>query len=154
MKGFTLIEVLVVVAILSIVIAAIYVVLNIANVTYNLDLGILDLQQNARIAMDWMIKELRESAPGDVSIGAGNDDITFDTPNESNIRYYLDTGQDQIIRKYPPGTERIIANDIGNLNFTLVGNLLEIQITARKPQTPQRQDLTFLLKEKVRLRNE
>ena len=153
MKGFTLFEVLVVVAILSIAIAAIYGVLNIANATYNLDLGILDLQQNSRLAMDWMVKELRESSPAQIAIGAGADDITFDTPNEANIRYYLDTSEDQVIRKHL-GTTRIIANDIENLNFSLIGSLLEIQITANKPQTPQRQDLTFLLKEKVRLRNE
>jgi prepilin-type N-terminal cleavage/methylation domain-containing protein len=154
MKGFTLIEILVVIAILSITIAAIYGVLNIVSMTYNVDLGILDLQQNARQAMDWMVKELRESSPSDITIGAGGDDITFDTPNETNIRYYLDASENQIIRRYPPGTNRIIANNIENLNFSLISSLLEIQITARKPQTPQRQDLSFLLKEQVRLRNE
>ena len=151
MKGFTLSEVLVSLAIMCLIIAGIYGVLNIGNMTYHTDLDILDLQQNARQAMDCMVRELRESSPGDISIGGDNDQIAFDTLNESNIRYYLNASENQIIRRYPPGTTRILANNIESLNFYLTGSILEIRVRGRKTQ---RVDSTFFLKEQVRLRNE
>ena len=151
MKAFTLLEVLVSVVILSLIITGIYSVLNVGNITYNIDLGILDLQQNARQAMDWMVREIRESSPPNIEIGGGNNQITFDTPNEQDIQYYRNTQENQIIREYPTGTTRILANNIEGLNFYLNGNLLEILVTAGKVQT---QDLNFFLKEQVRLRNE
>jgi type II secretory pathway pseudopilin PulG len=154
MWGFTLVDVLVSIAILSLIIAGVFGVLNMGNTTYNTDLSLLDLQQNARQGMDWMVRELRESSSGDINIvpiDADDDQITFNTPNETGIQYYRDMTERQIIREYPAGTTRIIANDINSLNFSLSGNLLEIQVTAIKTQRP---DLTFFLKEQVRLRNE
>lgn len=172
-KAFTLVEVLVSIAILGFLIAGIFGVLNIGTMTYNTNLGRLDLQQNARQAMYWMVRELREASAGEVNIeprvdSLGNyDRITFNTPNESSIRYYRD-GEDidgnnigtQIIREYPAGTYRILANDIHSLSFSLSGDVVESQLTAKK--TVRRRDLCFpapcqnppkTLKEKVRLRN-
>ena len=151
MKAFTLIEVLVSVVILILMITGIYNVLNIGNISYNTNLGLLDLQQNSRQAMGWMVRELRESSPGDIEIGGENNQITFDTLNEEDIQYYRDTQENQIIREYPTGATRILANNIENLNFYLNGSLLEIQVAARKVQAP---DLSYFLKERVRLRNE
>ena len=151
MKGFTLVEILVGLFILSVAIAGIYAVLNIGNMTYYIDMDFLDLQQNARRAMDLMVKELRESSPGDIQITAGGGHITFDTLNELGIEYYFNTQDSQIIREYPPGATRILANNIETLNFNLSGNLLDIQVTARRAQ---RRDISFLLREQVRLRNE
>ena len=151
MKGFTLLEVLVSVAILGIIIAGIFAVSNIGNMTHYSNLEHLELQQNARQAMDLMVRELRESSPGDIIIDEGNSQITFDTLSELGIQYYRDTQENQIIREYPVDTTRILANNIDGLIFYLNGNLLEIQITARRTQ---RRDLTLFLKERVRLRNE
>ncbi|MBL7081198.1 MAG: prepilin-type N-terminal cleavage/methylation domain-containing protein [Candidatus Omnitrophica bacterium] len=150
-RGFSLLEVLVSTAILGFLIAGIYGVLNIGNMTYNTDLGLLDLQQNARQAMHWMVRELRESASSEIVISEDSSQITFNTPNEGGIQYYYDTQENQIIREYPAGTTRILANNIESLNFSLNGSLLEIQVRARKTQRP---DLTLFFKEQVRLRNE
>ncbi|MFH1338439.1 MAG: prepilin-type N-terminal cleavage/methylation domain-containing protein [Candidatus Omnitrophota bacterium] len=150
MKAFTLVEVLVSAAILSLIIAGLYAVLNIGNATFGTDTKLLDLQQNARLAMEWMVRETRESSPAGTQIAGGNS-ITFDTPNEADIQYYRDAANFRLVREYPTGTVRIIANNIETLSFSLSGFVLTIQFTARNPQ---RADLSLSLKQQVRLRNE
>ena len=159
MKGFTLVEILVSAVILCLIIAGLFGVLNIGNATYNTERYLLDLQQKARYVMDRMIRELREGLRSSVNISAGNTRITFNTPDEPGMQYYRDISDidgdgrvDQIFREYPAGTRnKLVQEDIESLNFSLSGNLLQIQITAKKTQRP---DLTFFLKEQVRLRNE
>ncbi len=162
LRGFTLLEVLVSAAILSFLIAGIFGVLNIGNMTYNTDLCLLDLQQSARQALYWMAKELRESSTDDITITVidDNDDkITFDTPNEIGIQYYRDLSdvngdniKEQIIREYPKGTRRILGNNISGLQFSLNNNLLEIRLTANSVALGR--SLSIPLRTKVRLRNE
>jgi len=172
-NGFTLVEVLVSAAILTFLIAGIYAILNIGNMTYYTDMCFLDLHQNARQSMHWMVKEMREAQAADiniVSIDSDDDRVTFDTPNEDDIQYYRDISDvnndsivKQIIREYPVGTYRILANDIGNLSFCCWHDnvcdadcsnsyLLEIQLTADK--TASGRDLSFPLAVKLRLRND
>jgi len=162
MKGFTLVEILVTVLILSFFIGGLFMVLNMGGMTYSTDLCLLDLQQQARLAMHGMIRELRqtneESGRGNLNIVSATE-ITFSIPSGTYsdpwigpIRYYLNNLENQIIREYPAGTEKPIANDIDNLVFSLTGNLLEIQLSCAK--TARRRELSFSLREQVRLRNE
>ena len=157
MKGFTLVEILVSVFILSLLIGGLFLVLNIGNLTYNTDNCILDLQQNARRGMEWMVRDLREgsSLPGAVNIPAspGNTQVTFDTLTETGITYSLDSVNHRITRVCvnPPDGPRILANNIDDLRFTRNADLLRIEVTA---VNPQRTDLSFFLREQVRLRNE
>jgi len=151
MKGFSLIEALVSVAIMSFIVLAIFGVLNLGNLSYRTDIALLELQDNARISTEWMVREIREGAPSTINISPDATRITFDTPNETGIAYYLDSGNNRIIRRFPANTTRIIANNIVSLNFSLNGNLLGIQVTARRADRP---DLSFFLREQVRLRNE
>ena len=172
-KGFTLVEVLVSAAILTFIIAGIYAILNIGRMTYYTDMCYLDLHQNARQSMRWMVRELREASAEDIAIVSivGDDDrITFDTPNEDGIQYYRDLSdinvdniENQIIREHPTGTYRILSNDISTLSFCCWHDdicdedcsnsyLLQIQLTAEK--TASGRDLSFPLIVKVRLRNE
>ena len=149
MKSFTLVEILVAVVIFGLVIAGLIMILNSGFLAYNTDSCLLGLQQNARVAMDRMVRELREGLPGTI-INGGNQ-ITFNTPNENGIRYYYDAINNRIMREYPAGTNTILANNITNLNFPpLIGSLLEIQITAVNPQRP---NINFFLRERVRFRN-
>lgn len=161
-RGFTLVEILVSVVILSFLIAGIFRVLNIGRMTYSTDLGLLDLDQNAHRSMEWMVRESRESSVGDiniVSIGGSDDKITFDTPNETGIQYYRDLNDingdnivEQIIREYPAGTWRILANNISSLQLSLNNRLLEIQLTANKVVSGR--DLSLAVKANAHLRNE
>lgn len=174
-KGFTLIEILVCIAILSLVIAGIYGILNVGNMTYNEDMGLVDLQQPTRQTMDGMIREIRQSGRPLYNIAIDNDGkgITFSTPDTPSIRYYLDTNSRQIIRQQPAGTgqTRILANNINGLSFCWWDgidccdvvledcsslHILQIQLNAVK--TVGQRTLIFPqigpLTEKVRLRNE
>lgn len=177
MKGFTLLEILITIAILGFIVAGIFAILNVADMMHNMDMGLLDLQQEVRQAMDGMIREIRQSGrrpPCNITID-DNSTITFSTPDRSNIRYYLDNNSHQIMRQQPAGTgaTKILTNDINNLSFCwwdgvdccnplleVCSNLhiLQIQISAGKTIRGRAlsfpQDPTKPLTEQVRLRNE
>ncbi len=176
MRGFTLLEILVSVLILGFIFGAIYGVLNVGNIIFREDITLVQLQQQGRQAMSWMVKEIRKSKPSEITLTEGNTEISFNIPPEAYgdpwagpISYYRDINdansdgvQDQIIREYPAGTWKILGNDITTLSFSLSGNLVEIQLAAKK--TVQDRELCFpvlycndtskTLKEKVKLRNE
>ena len=161
-KGFTLVEVMVSVAILTLLIAGTYAILNIGNTTYFTDICLLDLHQGARQSMYYMVKEVRQAKAGDVNIvalDADDDQITFNTPDEDGIQYYRDLSDvngdgivKQIIREYPAGTYKILASDISSLRFIRDNYLLEIQLIADR--TASGRNLSFPLTVKARLRNE
>ncbi len=168
MKGFTLVEVLFTMAIISILIAGLFMVLNIADVTWSLDEGLLGLQEQARQAMDGMVRELRQSRGSNVTITGGTS-IQFSIPTNITsepvaysdlISYYVDNGQ--LIRRHPLDESRVVANDINSLTFSCwngtnwgddcsESNILQIWLSAGK--TVRQRPLSFNLTEKVRLRN-
>lgn len=160
MRAFTLIEVLISIVIFGLLIVSIYSVLNVGSNTYYTETGLSSLQQEARRALEWMTRELRESTSRTISvIDANNDRITFNTITASNIQYYRDRNDingdgvtNQVIREYPAGIRKILANDITKLKFSESSNFLEIQLEAGK--TSMRRELSFPLKGKVNLRNE
>jgi type II secretory pathway pseudopilin PulG len=182
MKAFILVEVLVSVAILAILMAGIGGVFMPMQRAFQDNMGLVDLQQNIRQVMDGMVREIRQSRPGAIQIPSPRHSapsIAFSTPGSSSlIHYYL--SNHQIIREHPDGTTRIIANNIGELNFCrwndtsgsccssppeVACNLNSIQIQLRAAKTVLNRRLQFpledsqtvfddLLTEKVRLRNE
>jgi len=80
-KGFTLIEILVSIAILSVVIAGIFAVLNIGDMTWHSDMGVVNLQQQARQAMGSMVREIRQAS--DITISDS------DAGKKLNLRSYI-----------------------------------------------------------------
>lgn len=153
-SGLTLVEVLVSVALISLIMIGIYETLIIGNKSWNQDMGMLDLQQDARLAMDGMVREIRQGNSSDVSITDNGAVVEFSLPDAGateNIRYYLNN-DNQLIREHPEGTEKILADDVNSVNFLLNADVLSLQIDMAK--TVQGQDLSFSLKEKVRFRNE
>lgn len=140
-------------------------VLNMGNTTYNIDLGQLDLQQQARQAMERMVRELRQATAGSVSISG--EVITFNTSAASGVQFYRNPEQNQAMREYPVGTQNILGNYISSLGFCCWhdtpspgicdynctgSNLVEITLTASN--TVFGRNLSFALKEQVNLRNE
>ena len=162
MKGFTLIEILVALLILSFMLVGIYTVLNYGYSTYSNELGLLDLQQQARRAMDGMIREIRQTnesaGQGNLSIPSAST-IIFNIPPDTfglawigPITYYLDTVEGRIVREYPAGTLHPVAGDISGLIFSQSGDIINIEFTCAK--TVNRRDLSITVKGQVRLRNE
>ncbi len=146
-SGFTLFEVLVTAVILSVMTFTIFAVMNVVNVNYAVDLGLLNLQQQARQAMEWMVKETRQASL--VNITNGNA-VSINIPSATGIQYYL--SNNSLVRQDPNGTTRRIANNISVLTFSQVGKMLTINVTA--DNTVLLKPLTFSLTQVVRLRNE
>lgn len=179
MNGFTLIELLLVAVLLVFLISGIFLVLNVGEKTWNYDLGILDLQQYARNAMDGMVRELRQAYANNITITnitLNSTRIDFKMPyNATNttVSYFLNGTQ--VVREQPTGSNcisvwdsnhcRILAHNITVLNFARSGNVVDIQLRAEKPARgrwlyfPLKQNLENateirFLKEQIRLRNE
>jgi prepilin-type N-terminal cleavage/methylation domain-containing protein len=161
-SGFSLIEILVCMMIMLFIAVGIYGVSNVGERTYSTDMGLLELQQQARQSIGGMVRELRQSDSSDITITNGGEKIEFRIPRNisvSNITYYPDIGYEktgtQIIRSYN-GTNSILANDINSLDFCCENeDVLEIQLSAQK--SVNRKTVSFPLNgtisEKVRLRN-
>lgn len=154
--GFTLVEVLVSVAITSMAVVVIFTLFNQGDALFQQEIVLLDLQQQVRLAMDGMSREIRQATPlANVSItGApGNNTIQFSVINATqNVTYFLNASN-QIIRQHPPAADKILAHFIGNLTFSLNANVVSLGINATKTDNKGRL-LLFSLNQKVRLRNE
>jgi len=128
-RSFTLVEVLVSVVIFSIILGGILGVFSGSQKVFYEDTGLLDLQQNARLVMNGMVREIRQSAAVNITSAT---DVSFKIPKDVSIvvvltdantyyeiRYYLDAANHQIKRVHPVGTEKIVANDIDQVSFCL-----------------------------------
>ncbi|MCQ9206179.1 MAG: prepilin-type N-terminal cleavage/methylation domain-containing protein [Omnitrophica bacterium] len=155
--GFTLIEVLISVAITSMAVVFIFTLFNRGNALFQQEIVLLDLQQNVRLAMDGMSREIRQATPlVNVSITGipGNNMIQFNVIGANQKVAYFLNGSNQIIRQNPPGgADKILAHFIGNLTFSLNTNVITLGINATKTDNKGRV-LIFSLNQKVRLRNE
>jgi len=150
MRGFTLIEILVATLIMSIIMAALFIVLSMGqNSWFNGDIAIELRDQTLRSIMN-MNKELSATRPSKInlSIGATSSTITFYVPQDNNgdgisvdsagniewsgaITYSLN-GSNQIIRSFG-GANTVIGIDIVTLRFSRPENrLIQVDITAQK----------------------
>ncbi|MGE5197241.1 MAG: PilW family protein [Deltaproteobacteria bacterium] len=170
MKAFTLVEVLISVLILSMVVVAMFTVLNTGNVTYYADMGYLDLQHQVRAAMDGMIREIRQSRSKDVSVSGGGTTVEFKVPVDvlvypavysDTVKYYLNDSN-QIIREHPTGITKILANNIDSLNFCCQDNAVcgtdclhsrLFEVTLEAKNMIKQKVLSIYAKEKVNFRN-
>ena len=163
LTGFTLIEVLVAAIVLSLLFMGALAVLRISDVTWNVDMGLVGLQQQVRQAMAGMVKEIRQAGSVNITtITSTQDDIDFSIPGSgtNRIRYYLDTSTGQILREYPNGSGAtiVLANNIITLEFSGPD---PVQIQLRAQKTVRGRTITFPgttavpedLTEKVKLRN-
>lgn len=171
--GFSLVEILVSILILTFIAAGVFEIFILGDRTYFMDMGLLDLQQQARQAMDGMTREIRQTDNSDIIIS--NSTIEFIIPNNitSGSTTYYDPidyyrNGNNIMREHPVGTLKILASDINSLSFccensdgTVCDNncnnrhILKIQLSAQK--TAKGKVVSFpvngTITEKVRLRN-
>lgn len=170
MRGFTLVEVLVAAGILGFLILAILGILIIGDRVYNDDVGLLDLQQQLRLVMDGMTRELRQNdSSQNITISNGGAMISFYIARTSGpVSFYL--SNNRIIREHPAGTTSIVANNINDLSFCWVhdglpcdisrncagecsnSNFLQLELAANK--TIINRQVSFSLSSKAKLRNE
>lgn len=83
-RGVTITELIIVAALLSVVIGAIYGLLSTGYASYNVSEKQIDAQTNARLSMDKIVKELREA--GEANNGA----FAIVNANPRSITFYAD----------------------------------------------------------------
>ncbi|MBN1688747.1 MAG: prepilin-type N-terminal cleavage/methylation domain-containing protein [Candidatus Omnitrophica bacterium] len=133
-KGFTLIEMMIVVAICTVIAGGIFLALQAGQTQTGVaDLKMM-LQDSAREAIYKMVQEIRQSAPSKITIGAGGNSIQFEFPDPTapvdgsynidwdsahTLTYALGGTGSQIIRTdSDAGTTQILANDVVDIDFT------------------------------------
>jgi len=160
-KSLTLIETLISMVILTLIVGALSVVLTTGNLSYYSEMDLIDLQQQIRLAVHGMTREIRQSPSSDITVASNGEQINFSIINVSNpINYYLQN--DSLIREHPAGTQRVMVEDVNSLSFCCIGGLnctdcntahsVSIAIDAEK--TVRQRTVSFNLSEKVKLRNE
>jgi len=144
-KAITLIELMIALAIFSIILGAIYSVLNMGRASYYTGDIQIAVQQEARKAMDKMTREIREASSVNLS-----DDYPF-AVEANRIKYEVNSGQLQ--RIVQGGSTTVLANDVGNVQFTLIGgDMVYITLTTQK-NTVLGRSLSADLTSQVNLRN-
>lgn len=174
MKGFSIVELLVVMAIFTIICGAIFASLSSGNVLWDTGSNQARIEQEVRKSVEKIYRELKETSSSRVTIGGGGTSITFQVPVDSdndgdiiddsgqvewgvNTITYLRGGTNnlQLIRR-SGGIDTILANDISALTFTGVPavnpTVVRISVTAQKTTLAQR-SLTSTLTSQVQLRN-
>jgi len=163
MRAFTLIEFLIAVSILAVVTVGTVMFLNSADSVFITDAGLLDLRQQARRALNEMVREIRGATGKSIDVGGAS--ITISTPSAGGVEFYRDTNDNQLIREFPSGTEQVLANDISALSFCCWhdatatcdtdctgSNLVEIVLTASN--AVRGRVLSFPLKGQANTRND
>ena len=144
-KAFTLIELMIAMAIFSIILGAIYSVLSMGRTSYYTGDIQIAVQQEARKAMDKMTREIREASSVNLSDGYP---FLIQT---NRIKYEVNSGQLQKIIE--GGSTTVLANDVGNVQFTLIGgDMVYITLTTQK-NTVLGRSLSADLTSQVKLRN-
>ena len=117
-KGMTIIELMVTMAILSVIILGLVVFFSGGVRAWITGQYQLEAQRNARQAMESMVREIRHGKTVDISSTPTS--IVFKTPfnGSPNIRYHLNTGTGILYRN----TTNPIIDDVLSLNFTYLDN--------------------------------
>ncbi|MBE3095158.1 MAG: prepilin-type N-terminal cleavage/methylation domain-containing protein [Actinobacteria bacterium] len=113
-KGFSLIEMMVVVVILGLIVLGLVTFFTGGAKSWVAGQSQLEAQRNARQAMDQMVREIRETDY--IEPNSTSSSIYFHTPFDGSISYSL------IIRDLKRGSNPII-NNIQSLNFKYFDNL-------------------------------
>jgi len=156
MKGFTLVELMVSMLIMTGMVITLFAAFEVGRNVYDSNQGLMEKQRIIQQTMGAMVKEIRQAKLADITVSNGNTQIDLIVPktvnpltNSSNIRYSI--SNDQIVREHPPGMQQILAINVDSLTFNLSGNLLEIEIQARVRLRTG--DMVFTVKEKISLRS-
>ncbi len=145
-KGFTLIELLIAIAVFGIVLSAIYSVFMSANKSQVAQDLIVEMQQNARSAAEFVVRELKNidtiscMENSSTTCSTSGDKITFTSVIDSDTRIFSWSSSDNILRfskssgsaNRQPLSENITAFTL-TPNTTTVSNIgkIDISLTAR-----------------------
>jgi len=117
-KGFSLIEMMVVVVILGLIVLGLVTFFTGGAKSWVAGQSQLTAQRNARQAIDIMVREIREGK--NVKTNSASNSILFITPFDGSpeIRYHLNTGTGTLYRN----TNNAIIDNVLDLSFTYFDN--------------------------------
>lgn len=142
-KGYTLIEMLVVLAIVSLLFSAVFGALTASNTSFNTVSTRQAIENQARQGLDNMLRELYETSGGRVVFSGGNSVITFKLPvgfdgtgnllwgaegvQDYKISYLIDNKQ--LVRRVLNSfdnmiSQKVLTVDVQSLNFALSPTML------------------------------
>lgn len=169
-RGFTLVEVMATALIFAVVAGACFVALNSGMRSWRVNNAQVELQQELRKAMDWMIEDLRQSGtsgtamnvPADgtwygsvtfrIAVGVSGSDVVW---SSGTIRYALGGTDSHTLQRTTSAGFQVIAQGIETLSLrrqAATPHIIEIRLTAKK-DTPAGGVLRAATAFKVRLRN-
>jgi len=170
-KGFTLLEITIVVFLFSIISAAIFSVLATGRNSMSAGESQVGVQQACRNGLDSMIKELRQAGVSTITgvpaNGTNYSSITFQIPAaigatgitwSSSIQYAIGGLNGAQLLKTQSGNQKVLANNISALSFNRSAtnpNVVNISVTAQKNTFPgftARQTVITLVSQ-VKVRN-
>lgn len=153
-KAFTLVEIMVVALLATVVFAGIYSTFAVGNRTWAHYNDAIAVRKEARRALSWMVRELREAENVRVIQGSDGSALHFNRPSLGPVSYvWSRRGDDagRIIRRNRLDA-RILASRISSLSFQYLRDAVVIDITSSKPTTGG-DAARAVLREKVVLRS-
>ena len=111
--GFSLVELLVVTAVLGITMSSVFALQQKGMESYVMGSNRVEVQQNARMALELMTRELRP-AQSLVTLG-GPGDLTFKDQNDVQVQYQLASGS---LNRITGGTSTPIIGGVQSLTMT------------------------------------
>ena len=168
-RGYSLAELLSAMAVLTLLLAGLLVTFQEGQNVYSFGAGRSEVQQNARVALDRMLRELRTAAQ--ITTATSNDiQFTFvdDSGASVTVEYLLNGTNIQRNQTVPaiggqPATLTggvagltITYYDVSNITTTTPGNVysVDIQLTTQPEDTSLPNSTQVVVQGRVRLRNE
>lgn len=112
-RGFSLTELLVTCAVLGVLMAGLLVIHQGGTSAYVVGSSRVAAQQNGRVALEMMVRELRSAQS--ITAMSGSTDITFVNLNGVTIRYQLSGG---ILNRIVAGTSTPLIGGVSSIEFT------------------------------------
>ncbi|MFH1854585.1 MAG: prepilin-type N-terminal cleavage/methylation domain-containing protein [Candidatus Omnitrophota bacterium] len=145
MRGFSLIELMIVLLIFSILLGATYSVLSMSHASFQTGDVQIAVQEEARKAMDKVAKEIREANSVDLSNA-----YPFTIWGEK-IKY--EVNNNQLLREAQGQSPAVLANNVASIQFNVFGgNIIYITLMAQK-NTVFGRTLSATLNSQIKLRN-
>jgi len=164
-KGMTLIEVAIVIVIMGILLGALYQIFITGNILFDKSQVDVNLLQNARVAMDWIVRDVRFAVETpEIEGSTPNNKLKIVKADSSVVEYYVDPAEKpKILYRSKDGSSNPITNnDVSVETITFEGSegIINIKICfeafnakAKKKQVSISGNIpSFIIKGKVFVR--